>query len=99
MASLLVPDAREDSRFAGDALVAGPPYARFFAGVPITLHGLKIGALCALDPKARYDVDPARLTELADLAALAGSLFGLKDEARVRAAWRRSRSRRSGATP
>jgi two-component sensor histidine kinase/PAS domain-containing protein len=83
--NLVVPDAAADPHFAADELVAGEPRARFYAGVPIIVHGQRIGALCVLSPTAREEVEGSRIGELADLAGLAGSLFELKDEARVRA--------------
>jgi two-component sensor histidine kinase/GAF domain-containing protein len=84
---LAVPDARADERFAKGTLVAEAPFARFLIGAPIVVHGQKIGALCAMSPEPRPGEagGPAQLAELADLAALAGSLFELKDEARIRA--------------
>ena len=84
-APLVVPDARRDARFAANPNVTGAPHVRFYVGAPITVRGLKIGALCALSTEARPRVADSELAELADLAALAGSLFELKDEARVRA--------------
>src|SRR5215207_4572101 len=33
-APLIVPDAREDPRFADNPLVTGPPFIRFYAGQP-----------------------------------------------------------------
>jgi len=45
-----VHDAREDSRFSGDALVAGDQSIRFYAGVPLTTDdGFALGALCVMD--------------------------------------------------
>lgn len=81
---LAVPDTTT-ADFANDPLVAGVPGVRFFAGAPIHVRGQRVGALCVLSPKPRSKVDDGRLSELADLAGLAGSLFELKDEARVRA--------------
>ncbi|MFN2527417.1 MAG: PAS domain S-box protein [Candidatus Baltobacteraceae bacterium] len=43
-------DAREDSRFSGDTLVAGDQHIRFYAGVPLTTDdGFALGALCVMD--------------------------------------------------
>jgi two-component sensor histidine kinase len=83
--SLIVADASLDTRFVSDGLVAGPSKARFYAGVPVTVHGQKIGALGVLSPESDCAADAERIAALADLAALAGALFELKDEARVRA--------------
>jgi class 3 adenylate cyclase len=51
---LVIPDARKDHRFAGNPLVIGEPFVRFYAGQP--LHGptgLKVGTLCIVDQKPR----------------------------------------------
>ena len=55
---LVVPDAREDERFANSPIVAGEPHVRFYAGTPlITREGQRIGTLCVID------VEPHTLTE------------------------------------
>lgn len=86
IASLVVPDATADSRFADSPLVGGTAGLRFYAGAPILVHGQKVGALGLTSPTPVRELpDAGRLESLADLARLAGSLFELKDEARVRA--------------
>ncbi len=51
---LLIPDARQDARFAGNPLVHGQPGLRFYAGAPLrTADGLPIGTLCVLDTEPR----------------------------------------------
>ena len=82
---LVVTDARLDPRFAENPNVSGAPHVRFYAGAPITVRGLKIGALGVMSTEPRSKVEEKELAELADLALVAGSLFELKDEARVRA--------------
>jgi len=53
-APLVVSDARLDPRFATSPLVAGPPFIRFYAGVPLrSRDGYNVGALCAMDTKVR----------------------------------------------
>ena len=51
---LLVPDLAAEPRFAGAALVLGPPPLRFYAGVPLrTPGGIAIGTLCVVDHAPR----------------------------------------------
>jgi lysophospholipase L1-like esterase len=66
---VVIPDARQDSRFSNNALVLGDRRIRFFAGYPIEspTSRERIGALCVLDPEPRAaaDVDLSLLRELA----------------------------------
>ena len=51
---LVVPDATQDPRFAGNPFVDGPMHVRFYAGVPLLgAQGQPLGTLCVLDMKAR----------------------------------------------
>ena len=71
---LVVADAAEDERFAGNPLVTGEPHIRFYAGQPlISAEGAPLGALCVIDQKPR----PEGLTELQQqgLAVLAQSVM------------------------
>jgi len=78
-------DTLNDSRFRqSQTRLDGQP-VRFLAGAPITVHGQKLGALCVASPEPRAAIDDGLLGELSELGALCGSLFELKDEARVRA--------------
>jgi hypothetical protein len=68
---LLIPDAREDSRLADNALVTGQPFIRSYLGVPIrTDEGLLLGALCAIssEPGAFGEDQIAPLEMLAEMA-------------------------------
>ncbi|MDP3886640.1 ATP-binding protein [Hydrogenophaga sp.] len=69
-APMEVPDARLDERFARNPLVTDQPGLRFYAGVPIGLDGLRLGALCVIDTQPRKLSDDQRAT-LVDLAAVA----------------------------
>ena len=45
-----VPDAADDPRFAGSAMVCATPGIRFYAGLPLRpVDGQAIGTLCILD--------------------------------------------------
>jgi GAF domain-containing protein len=65
---LVVPDARQDPRFAENPLVTGDPFIRFYAGAPlIYLQRIRLGALCIIDFRPR----DFSLGDRAELAALA----------------------------
>ena len=52
---LEVPDLSADERFRHISYVAGSPYFRYYAGVPlVTRKGYNIGALCIMDHQVRY---------------------------------------------
>ncbi len=46
-------DASVDPRFADNPLVVEAPFIRFYAGVPLHIHGERIGTLCFIDSKPR----------------------------------------------
>jgi diguanylate cyclase (GGDEF)-like protein/PAS domain S-box-containing protein len=67
-ATLVVPDASVDGRFAANPLVTGEPYVRFYAGAPlITDDGHALGTLCVLDHEPR-DLSAAQRRQLEILA-------------------------------
>jgi PAS domain S-box-containing protein len=68
-ACLIVHDARHDARFAADPMVIGPPYIRFFAGLPLLgSDGTLLGALCVIDSAPRGWVSSQQLDDLQTLA-------------------------------
>lgn len=83
--TLVVLDARLDSRFRDSPIVREHPEVRFCAGAPVFVGGHKVGALCVMSAEPRTEVEPGLIEQLLDLARLASTLFALKDEARVRA--------------
>ena len=83
--AMVVLDTTADERFSQNELVIGEEHIRFYAGAPVRVYGEKLGTLCVLDRSPRQEVSPVHVSELQELAALASSLFELKDEARVRA--------------
>ncbi len=67
---MVVPDAREDPRFAHNPLVTGDLGIRFYAGAPLILQPhVRLGTLCVIDRVPR-ELDPTQRQLLADLAAV-----------------------------
>ncbi|MHA7239495.1 GAF domain-containing protein [Arthrobacter sp. TMS1-12-1] len=65
---LVVPDLLEDGRFRNSPLVVGPPFIRFYAGVPLRgPGGWFVGSLCILDTEPRH-LDRRGLLQLRRLA-------------------------------
>ena len=65
---LVVPDAREDPRFAANPLVTGEPFIRFYAGAPLIYRrDIHLGGFCLLDPQPRK-LSAEEQAKLADLA-------------------------------
>ncbi len=67
---MVVPDATEDPRFAGNPLVTGEPHIRFYAGAVV--HGpggQPLGTLCVIDrePREFDDIQCRRLKQFAEL--------------------------------
>jgi GAF domain-containing protein len=63
----VIPDARQDQRFADNPIVTGEPKVIFYAGAPFTEpSGYTIGTLCLIDHRPRT----LDATELAILASL-----------------------------
>jgi len=51
----VVPDSDNDIRFKNNPLVTGPPFVKFYAGAALIVDGVKVGSLCAIDNKPRFD--------------------------------------------
>jgi len=67
---LFVPDAKLDERFHDSPWVLGEPYARFYAGCPLSLSDAnKLGTLCIISTTPR-DMDQEDLRLLRDLARI-----------------------------
>lgn len=69
-ATMVVPDARRDPRFADNPLVTGEPHVCFYAGAPLNLPtGEIVGTLCIMDTQPRQ-MDRTDLAILGALRAL-----------------------------
>jgi len=90
---LVVPDATQDPRFADNRLVTGPPYIRFYAGIPLTTAAdFRVGTLCVIDTRPRaFGERDLRL--LHDLARIAEDELNHKELSDALSAWRESEQR------
>ncbi|MCH5715329.1 GAF domain-containing protein [Niabella hibiscisoli] len=81
----MVPDAREDERFADNPFVTGEPYVVFYAGVPlISENGFALGSLCVVHDR------PTQLseTQLKSLKALSKQAMRLIELRKKKRSWR-----------
>ena len=86
---VVIPDLREDDRFASNPLVKTADGLRFYAGVPlVSSAGIPLGTLCVLDWQPR--VLTAAQTQ--SLEALGRQVMQLLDLRLVKAAYERSES-------
>ncbi len=66
--ALVIEDAVADVRFHDNPLVVGPPYVRFYVGIPLrSSEGFVVGTLCALDTRPR-SISQGALAAVKDLA-------------------------------
>jgi sigma-B regulation protein RsbU (phosphoserine phosphatase) len=80
---LIIPDAREDDRFADNPLVVGEPFVRFYAGHPLAgRDGKNVGTLCLVDRKPRT-LTLRETNMLRNLAEVAEREIGLVDVIRT----------------
>jgi len=82
-ATLVVPDATKDPRFAENPAVTGEPFVRAYAGAPlITPDGFRIGTLCAIGMKPR-EFTATQLATLRDLSAVVIDELELRRHSRL----------------
>lgn len=74
----VVPDARDDQRFAHNPLVTGEPNIVFYAGSPlIDENGFALGSLCVIDQQPKH-LSPSQLSALHVLAKQVVRLLELR---------------------
>lgn len=67
----IIPNAKEDERFADNPLVTGEPHVLFYAGCPIRAwNGQALGTLCIIDHRPR-NLSPDEIEAFKDLASMA----------------------------
>ena len=75
--TFIIPNAREDDRFADNPLVTNEPYFCFYAGQPLSAaDGSRIGTLCVVDTQPRQ-LNEEEINLLQDLAAIVESEMNL----------------------
>jgi len=68
----IIPDASKDPRFSDNPMVTGPPYIKFYAGVPLSsADGQRVGTLCVKDHEPREDFSEEKAGLLKALASWA----------------------------
>lgn len=81
--AVVVPDARQDPRFADNPLVTGAPGIRFYAGAPVRApDGSRIGSLCVIDRAARPGLSEEDRRALERLAAGVSAAIARRPAAR-----------------
>jgi diguanylate cyclase (GGDEF)-like protein/PAS domain S-box-containing protein len=84
---LVICDLRTDARSATHPLVTGEPYARFYAGVPLSLQsGVNLGTFCVMDGRPRADFSERAVRQLQDLALIVEAHLRLHEARRAREA-------------
>jgi PAS domain S-box-containing protein len=79
---LIVPDARQDERFAHNPLVTGEPNIVFYAGAPLVdEQGFALGSLCIIDSQPRQ-LTPSQLASLQMLSRQVIRLLELRKKTR-----------------
>lgn len=77
--TMVVPDARQDSRFEGNPFVTGGLGIQFYAGAPIvSSQGYVLGSLCAIDHQPRAHFPQREQETLERFAALVASELELR---------------------
>jgi PAS domain S-box-containing protein len=75
---MVIPDSREDERFADNPLVTGAPEVIFYAGVPlINPDGFALGTLCIIDNKPK-ELNEQQKTALKSLSSYVVNLLELR---------------------
>ncbi|MCJ8155852.1 PAS domain-containing protein [Sphingomonas sp. LaA6.9] len=83
-ATMIVPDASRDPRFATNPLVIGPPGIRFYAGAPlVSPEGVPLGSLCVIDTEPRDGLTPLQRQGLDVLAAQVMALLEARRRLRL----------------
>lgn len=78
--AFVVEDASADPRFATNPLVTGAPGIRFYAGMPVSANGRRIGTLCVIDTVPRVPTFQ-ELDVLAQLARAVEDIVALREAA------------------
>ncbi|WP_171070004.1 sensor domain-containing phosphodiesterase [Methylobacterium terricola] len=88
--TVVILDAAQDPLWRDNPMVIGPPYIRFYAGVPLRIDGQAIGTFCLIDTAPRAAFSDGEHLRLERYAAIAREMLELRaqhanrDSARMR---------------
>ena len=83
---VLILNAAEHPQWKDSPFVAGPPFTRFYLGIPLrTPDGHAVGTLCALDFSPHQGLPEERVALIKDLAAAAQTEINLRDSLKTQA--------------
>lgn len=83
-APTVVADASTDARFRDNPLVRAEAGVRFYAGAPVTAaDGVRLGALCVIDTRARSDFTPEKARLLTRMAGIVSTRVEARRAARM----------------
>ena len=83
--AIIINDATQHNTLSCNELVAGSPFIRFYAGAPVRVHGICVGALSVTDFISHEHIPNGIVSELKCLSDSLSSLLSFSRETSLRA--------------